>query len=257
MTSIAGNALANNAANQAPIGTAGNPGIASNFTAFLQLLTTQLQNQNPLEPLDTNQFTQQLVQFAQVEQQLRSNDQLETLVAIQKSSQASAALDYVGRTVVISGATTNLGADGTTTWTFSSPKPANAIVTIKDSTGQTAFTGNYSINSGRQDFVWDGRGTDGKRWPAGNYTMTVTAKDASGQNVAIVTDVQGIVDSADVTKTPPVLSIGSLNFTIDQIKRVVRDIAPPTEPTEPTEPTDPPAPPEGDSFVSKILKTVL
>src|SRR5215213_10519401 len=111
--------------------------LAQNFDTFLSLLTTQLQNQNPLEPLDTNQFTQQLVQFAQVEQQLRSNDQLETLVALQKSTQASAALDFVGKTVVISGATTHLGTDGTTVWTFSSPKPATASVTIRDSTGQT------------------------------------------------------------------------------------------------------------------------
>src|SRR5262245_26173523 len=58
--------------------------IASNFTMFLQLLTTQLRNQNPLDPLDTNQFTQQLVQFAQVEQQMKSNDQLASLVSLEK-----------------------------------------------------------------------------------------------------------------------------------------------------------------------------
>jgi flagellar basal-body rod modification protein FlgD len=225
MTAIAASALANSSANQAPLGSSSNPGIANNFMAFLQLLTTQLQNQNPLEPLDTNQFTQQLVQFAQVEQQLRSNDQLETLVALQKSTQASAALDFVGKTVVISGATTHLGTDGNTVWTFSSPKPASATVTIKDSTGQTAFSSNYAINSGRQDFVWDGRGTNGKRWPAGNYTMSITAKDANGQTVAITTDVQGIVDSADLSQTPPVLSIGQLTFTLDQIKRVVRPVS--------------------------------
>lgn len=227
MTAIAASALANSATKPAPVGTSSNPGIANNFQAFLQLLTTQLQNQNPLEPLDTNQFTQQLVQFAQVEQQLRSNDQLETLVALQKSTQASAALDFVGKTVVISGATTHLGADGNTVWTFSSPKPASATVTIKDSTGQTAFSSNYAINTGRQDFVWDGRGTNGQRWPAGNYTMTVTAKDANGQTVAITTDVQGIVDSADLSQTPPVLSIGQLTFTLDQIKRVVRPVSDP------------------------------
>jgi flagellar basal-body rod modification protein FlgD len=225
MTAIAASALANSAANSAPVGSPSNPGIANNFMAFLQLLTTQLQNQNPLEPLDTNQFTQQLVQFAQVEQQLRSNDQLETLVALQKSTQSSAALDFVGKTVVISGATTHLGSDGTTVWTFSSPKPASATVTIKDSTGQTAFSSNYAINSGRQDFVWDGRGTNGQRWPAGNYTMSITAKDANGQTVAITTDVQGIVDSADLSQTPPVLSIGQLTFTLDQIKRVVRPVS--------------------------------
>jgi flagellar basal-body rod modification protein FlgD len=217
-------ASAVSALSAAPTGTVPGtqPGIAANFTAFLQLLTTQLQNQNPLDPLDTNQFTQQLVQFAQVEQQLRGNDQLATLVALQKSTQASSALDFVGKTVVISGATTHLAADGQTVWTFSSPKPASATVTIRDAAGQTAFTGNYTINTGRQDFVWDGRGNNGQRWPEGNYTISITAKDSSGQTVAITTDVQGIVDSADVTKSPPILTIGQLNFTLDQIKRVVR-----------------------------------
>ncbi len=70
--------------------------LASNFATFLQLLTTQLKNQNPLDPLDTNQFTQQLVQFAQVEQQLKPNDQLETLVSLQKTAQSTTALGFVG-----------------------------------------------------------------------------------------------------------------------------------------------------------------
>src|SRR3978361_1894744 len=77
--------------------------IAGNFQSFLTLLTTQLQNQNPLDPLDTNQFTQQLVQFAGVEQQLKSNDQLKSLVAMQKTAQATQALIYVGNTVAVDG----------------------------------------------------------------------------------------------------------------------------------------------------------
>src|SRR6201993_2681459 len=77
--------------------------IAGNFTTFLTLLTTQLQNQNPLDPLDTNQFTSQLVQFASVEQQLRQNDQLATLVNLEKTAQSTAALAYVGYTAVVDG----------------------------------------------------------------------------------------------------------------------------------------------------------
>ena len=72
--------------------------------AFLTLLTTQLKNQNPLDPLDTNQFTQQLVQFAQVEQQMKPNDQLATLVALQQTAQSTAALGFVGTTVAVDGA---------------------------------------------------------------------------------------------------------------------------------------------------------
>src|SRR5580765_6841504 len=85
-----------------------NTEIASNFTTFLQLLTTQLKNQNPLDPLDTNQFTQQLVEFAQVEQQMKSNDLLSGLVLLEKSAEATAALAYVGSTVVVDGSTAQL-----------------------------------------------------------------------------------------------------------------------------------------------------
>src|SRR5712675_3738500 len=96
------------------------PGIADNFQTFLTLLTTQLQNQNPLDPLDTNQFTQQLVQFAGVEQQLKSNDQLSTLVSLQKPAQSTQALTFVGKTAVVDGSTTNL-VNSATSWNLSVP----------------------------------------------------------------------------------------------------------------------------------------
>src|SRR6187549_3851492 len=95
--------------------------IASNFTTFLQLLTTQLQNQNPMDPLDTNQFTQQLVQFAQVEQQLKQNDQLGKLINLETSSQAAIALGYVGLTVSAQGQTTQLTDTENAKWTLSVP----------------------------------------------------------------------------------------------------------------------------------------
>src|SRR5499427_11109056 len=91
--------------------------LAGNFQTFLTLLTTQLQNQNPLDPLDTNQFTQQLVMFAQVEQQLKSNDELSTLVSLEKSAQATTALAYVGQTVAVNGQTAAL-AGGQAVWSL-------------------------------------------------------------------------------------------------------------------------------------------
>jgi len=196
--------------------------IASNFTTFLQLLTTQLKNQNPLDPLDTNQFTQQLVQFAQVEQQMKSNDQLATLVSMDKAAQSTTALAYVGATVVVDGSTTQLTSSGGATWNFNVAKPATATITIKDSTGQTCYTGTMTVNPGDQKFVWDGKGSDGKQWPPGNYTITATAVDANKQPVTISTEVQAVVDSVDLTKDPPVLSINGEDYTTDKIKRIVR-----------------------------------
>ena len=195
--------------------------LAGNFQTFLTLLTTQLKNQNPLDPLDTNQFTQQLVQFAQVEQQLKQNEQLAALVAMERTAQATTALAYVGQTVVVDGQTAALKG-GQATWSFVAPKPVAAAITVKSATGQTVYSGNFTINTGTQNFTWDGRDNSGVKWPDGNYTLSVTAKDASGQSVAISSEVQGVVDSVDVTKSPPVLSIGGQTFTLDKIKRVVR-----------------------------------
>ena len=195
--------------------------IASNFTTLLQLLTTQLKNQNPLDPLDTNQFTQQLVQFAQVEQQMKSNDQLSSLVSLEKSAQASTALAYVGATVVVDGSTAAL-TNGNATWNLNVTKPSTATITIKDSTGQNVFTGTAGVNPGTQSFTWDGRGSDGRIWPSGNYTLTATAVDAGNQSVAISTEVQAVVDSVDLSQSPPVMSINGQNYTLDKIKRVIR-----------------------------------
>jgi flagellar basal-body rod modification protein FlgD len=195
--------------------------IANNFDTFLQLLTTQLKNQNPLDPLDTNQFTQQLVQFSQVEQQMKQNDQLATLIGIEKAAQSTTALAFVGSTVAVDGQTAAL-ANGRANWSFTVPKPASATVTIKNATGQTVYSSGFTMNAGAQSFSWDGRDNNGVQWPNGNYTISVTGKDASGQPVPVSTEVEGIVDSVDLTKTPPDLSIGGQTFTLDKIKRVVR-----------------------------------
>ena len=195
--------------------------IASNFTTFLTLLTTQLKNQNPLDPLDTNQFTQQLVQFAQVERQVKSNDQLTSLVALEKSAASTTALAFVGATVIVDGSNAQL-ADNQAKWTFNVTKPAAATITIKNSTGQTAYTGDFSVQPGDQAFTWDGHGNDGKLWPDGTYTMNATALDANQQPVAVSTQVSAVVDSADLSQDPPELSINGKNYTMAQIKQIVR-----------------------------------
>lgn len=215
----------------AGVSKAASSGIADNFQSFLMLLTTQLQHQNPLEPLDTNQFTQQLVQFAGVEQQLKSNDQLKSLVEMQKATQATQALSYVGHTVAVDGSTATLGTSAT--WNMVADKTATATIKITNSVGQTVFTGDYTLNEGKGTFVWDGKGNDGTQWPKGEYTMTATAQDMTGKTVAISTEVQGVVDAVDLTSSPALLTIGGATYTVDQVRRVVRPIVldPPTSTT--------------------------
>jgi len=201
--------------------TGDNNTLADNFAAFLTLLTTQLQNQNPLEPLDTNQFTQQLVQFAQVEQQLKSNGQLDTLISLQKSAQQTSALGLIGQTVSVDGSTSRL-EDGGALWRMNAPKPATAKVTITSETGQTVYSGTFSVNTGMQEFFWDGKGSNGVQWPDGDYKISVVGTDAAGQPVSIPTEVEAPIDSVDLSQDPPRFLIAGMEYTMDKIRRIVR-----------------------------------
>jgi len=210
---------ATNAAASSSTQTNLNNQIAGNFNSFLQLLTTQLQNQNPLDPLDTNQFTQQLVQFASVEQQMNMNTQLQTLVALQQTAQSTQALAFVGSTVTVKGATAPL-TNGQAQWTFNPPSPATATFTVSDVTGQTVFSATGTVQPGSQPFTWNGIDSNNHQWADGNYTLTITAKDANNQSVAIPTQIVGVVDSVDLTQNPPMLSIGGQNYLVSQILKV-------------------------------------
>jgi flagellar basal-body rod modification protein FlgD len=195
--------------------------IANNFQTFLTLLTTQLKNQNPLDPLDTNQFTSQLVQFASVEQQMKMNTQLESLITLEKSSQSTSAMSYLGATATVDGSTTSL-KNGAATWVLKADKTSSATVSIADSSGNVAYSGKFTLNAGQQSFQWDGKGSNGQTWPDGSYKMTITATDASGNPVNVSTQVTGTVDAVDLTTSPAGLTIGGNVYTADKIKSVVR-----------------------------------
>jgi flagellar basal-body rod modification protein FlgD len=195
--------------------------IAGNFESFLTLLTTQLQNQDPTSPLDTNQFTQQLVQFAGVQQQLNTNDSLATLVSLQQTAQSTQALTFVGKTAVVNGSTTAL-TNSSATWQLSSPTNSEVSVSISNSTGQTVFTGKVAVTAGQnQPVTWNGIGNDGTQFPDGQYKLTATGVDSAGNSVGVATEIQGVVDSVDLTQSPPLLSINGQTFTVNQIKSIV------------------------------------
>lgn len=199
---------------------ADNTMIASNFTTFLQLLTTQLQNQDPTSPMDTNQFTQQLVEFAQVEQQMKSNDELTNLVSLQSGAQASQALAYVGATVVVDGSSAQM-TNSSAKWNLNVSKPATATITITDSTGATVYTGKSAVQPGGQLFTWNGLGNNGKQYPDGTYTLTATAVDANNQTVTVSPEVQGTVSSVDLTQSPPTLQINGQPYPLNTIKAIL------------------------------------
>ena len=204
--------------------TAGSQQLAGNFDTFLQLLTTQLQNQNPLDPLDTNQFTQQLVEFASVEQQVNMNTNLQTLISLQQTSQATSAMQLIGSTAAVKSNTAVLSnATGSpATWSFSVPSPATGQLSITNSSGQTVFGGTVTLSPGNQTFTWSGQGTNGITWPDGNYTMSINATGANGQPVTIATEVKGTISGIDLSQNPPQVLIGGQDYPISAIQSISR-----------------------------------
>ena len=203
-------------------GTAGAQQIAGNFNEFLQLLTTQLQNQDPLDPLDTNQFTQQLVEFASVQQQVDMNSNMQTLISLQQTTAATQALQLIGSNVTLNGNSADLSnATGSSaTWNLNSSAGGTAAITITNSSGQTAFTGTTTLNAGTNSYSWNGQGNNGVTWPDGSYTIAVTGTGASGQAITVTSQVSGTVSAVNMSATPPTLTINGQSYPISSIQSV-------------------------------------
>jgi len=220
ISSVTAGAPASSAAQAA--GTAGSQQIAGNFDTFLQLLTTQLQNQDPLDPLDTNQFTQQLVEFASVEQQVNMNTNLQTLISMQQTSEATSALQLLGSTVIVGGnnATLSNATNTPAAWSLTVQSPATANVTITNAAGQTAYTGTLALNAGTQNFTWNGQGSNGTTWPDGTYTLTINATGANGQSVPVSTQMEGTISGLNLSQNPPTVIVNGQNVQISQITAI-------------------------------------
>lgn len=196
--------------------------IASNFQDFLKLLTTQLQHQDPTAPLDTNQFTQQLVQFAQVEQQLATNSHLERLINVQETTQLTALTPLIGRTVEADSdkvalqwgearGAYNLRADAT-----------SVTITIRDASGRVVAQGPGETRAGRREFAWDGITGNGQSWPDGAYSVTVQAQYGSSLET-VPTTVIGRITGAERSGGALMLSMGKLQIETGAIRAVTPD----------------------------------
>jgi flagellar basal-body rod modification protein FlgD len=142
-------------------------------------------------------------------------------VSLQQANQASQALGFVGKTAVVNGNTASL-TNSQAIWELDVPSNSTVNIAITNSTGQTVFSGKFPANAGKnQPFNWNGRGNDGTLLPDGTYKLTATATDSAGNTVAVNTHVAGVVDSVDLTQSPPLLSIGGQTFTVNQIQGII------------------------------------
>lgn len=219
--------------------------IAENFDTFLTLLTTQLKNQNPLEPVDTNAFTQQLVQFTAVEQQLKTNEYLEALVLAgqrvddNKNDSSAQAINLIGRTVVAGSSEAEL-KDGEASWTYTVARDApSAEITIRNSVGAIVFTENRELSKGQGTFAWDGEDASGLPFPDGQYSITINARDANEIPITVLTQVMGVVESVDLTGSEPIVTVNGTRLPLGSILSVAltETVTPPADTGE-TDETD-------------------
>ncbi len=221
-TSAASAASSSTSSSAGAAGSAASQSIAGNFDTFLQLLTTQLQNQDPLDPMDSDSFTQELVEFASVEQQTDMNTNMQTLISMQQTTEATSALQLVGSTVTVSGSNATLSNATSTpaTWSLTTTTPATANVTITSAAGTTAYTGTVALNAGTQTYTWNGQGTNGQTWPDGTYTISITATGANGQPVTVSTQTQGTVSGVNLSTNPPTLTVNGQSVQISQVTSI-------------------------------------
>lgn len=194
--------------------------LSGNFSTFLTLLTSQLKNQDPTSPMDTNQFTQQLVMYSQVEQQIQGNTHLKTLIAQGQSSAAAVATGYLGKKVSITNGMASLSS-GEARWTYNLSSAASASnLTVTDANGKVVYVDEAEKTAGSHPFTWNGKDNNGNQLADGVYKLTVTASDAAKNAVTTAVASAGTVSQIDMTGGTPQLIVGNMSMNLSDIAAV-------------------------------------
>lgn len=186
---------------------------------FLKLFISQMQNQDPLNPMDGTQFISQLAQLTQVEQAYNTNSNLQNLINAQNGSNNLASVGFLGNTVVAAGSKISHLYGGQSTMGINLPANAQTVkVDIVDSLGNTVRSMDLGqTQQGITTFSWDGLGTSGQSLPSGKYSFTVKAATADGTEIPATTLVQGKVDGVSLDGTSPVLSVGGMDIPLSDV----------------------------------------
>lgn len=207
-------------------GIAGSQSLSETFDNFLLLLTTQLQNQDPLDPMDSAKFTEQLVAFSGVEQQIKTNDKLDQLLAGQTFNEAAQAVGFLGKLVEAEGDQVNL-ADGVGPVAFDlAGEAAEVEILLTDSSGRTVRTLEGPATAGRHELVWDGTDDLGNPVADGSYTIQVRAVDAEDTTVEATTYTIGKVTGVETVDGVIQLMIGASPVRLDQIQAFRESVVP-------------------------------
>lgn len=192
------------------------------YNQFLLLLTKQLQNQDPLNPMDTAQFTNQLVQFSSVEQQINQNKRLDQLINLQSSTNTYAAANFLGKQVALNSDQLALkGGKASFQYTIEN-QGAKALLRITDAKGNLVAIQEANSTVGTYQVNWNGTDAVGNQLPDGHYQVSVEYEDANGKSYSAPITVYGTVDSADVKDGQVSVNVGSVNYPVSQIEKIVQ-----------------------------------
>jgi flagellar basal-body rod modification protein FlgD len=195
--------------------------LANNFETFMTLLTAQLKSQDPLSPLDTKDFTNQLVQFSGVEQQLKTNELLSSLTETTKLSAGATAVAYLGKEATATSALAGLSSGGQATWRYELPRSATSTtLKIVDSQGRTIATKAGETTTGEKTFTWDGRDQSGRVAPAGTYRLEVSAQGADERPISGTVRQKGIITGVDLSGNTPSVTIGGAALPLSSIIKI-------------------------------------
>ena len=195
--------------------------LAENFDTFLVLLTEQLKNQDPLDPLDSAEYTNQLVQYSSVEQAIKQNQNLEEIIASLTSNQSMSYVSYIGNEVTADASTTTLSGSQAS-WSYNVAEDATGTFEIRNTSGSIVYSGDIELAAGDGTFYWNGQTDSGQQAVNGLYTISFDVKDASSRPETVKTTVSGIVDSVDWSSGEAVLKVGSQEFPVSSVVSVAR-----------------------------------
>lgn len=208
--------------------------LAENFDTFLTLLTSQLRNQDPLSPMDSTQFTQQLVQMTGVEQQLETNDLLTKLVS-NTGTGVSTAVSLIGKEVTASSDQAAL-KDHNAEWSYKLDRDATDVkLEVLDSKGRVVTTvapDAKDMKAGEHTFKWNGKNAGGSDAADGVYSLRITAKDSQGSTVTSSTYVNGVVTGVEQADGKTLISIKGVQISWDTITSIRQAPEPETDETE-------------------------
>ena len=197
--------------------------LAGDMDAFLLLLTTQLKNQDPLSPLEPTEFTNQLVNFAGVEQQIATNDSIEKLLSVQNAALASAIIGFVGREVVAdtSGKLPLQNGEATFEYTLGS-SASNVVITISDDEGRILFTKAGETGVGKHEVIWDGKDAQDQQMPDGSYNLAITPLAFSGETIEHTIRVKAVITGISLANGETKMDATGVTIPFEKIETVTK-----------------------------------